>query len=97
MTPAALHLSCRGHGHGHVHGHGPDPIPCNTRIPTEFVQGLLGAGSFGCVVAGRKTRGAGAGGQLVAIKIFEKNGIVAEEGGVERLRAEKEVRYGPDA
>ena len=93
MTPAALHLSCRGHGHGH----GPDPIPCDTRIPTEFVQGVLWAGSFGFVVAGRKTRGAGAGGQLVAIKIFEKNDLVAEKGGVERLRAEKEVRYGPDA
>ena len=91
MTPAALHLSCHGHGHG------PDPIPCNTRIPTEFVQGVLGAGSFGFVVAGRKTRDAGAGGQVVVIKVLEKNEIVKEKGGVERLRAEKEVRYRPDA
>ena len=81
MTPAALHLSCRGHGHG------PDPIPWDTRIPTESVQGVLGAGSFGFVVAGRKTRGAGAGGQLVAVKVIEKNELVAERGGVERLRA----------
>ena len=89
MTPAALPLSC--------HGHGPDPMPCNTRITTEFVQGVLGAGSFGFVVAGRKTRGAGAGDQVVAIKVLEKNELVAQKGGVQRLRAEKEVRYGPDA
>ena len=73
------------------------PMPCNTRITTEFVQGVLGAGSFGFVVAGRKTRGAGAGDQVVAIKVLEKNELVAQKGGVQRLRAEKEVRYGPDA
>ena len=65
------------------------PIPCNTRKPTEFVQGVLGFGSFGFVVASRKTRGAGAGDQLVGVNVLEKKDVVEE-------RAEKEVRYGPD-
>ena len=63
-------------------------IPCDTRKPIKLIQGVLGFGSFAFVVAGRKTRGAGAGDQLVGVNVLEK--YVVEE------RVEKEVRYGPD-
>ena len=58
---------------------------------------MVGFCSFGfVVVAGLKTDGAGAGDQVVAVKVFKKEDVEAERDGVQRMRAEKQVRYGPE-
>ena len=65
-----------------------------TRPEHGLVQGLLGSGSFGFVVACKKRDGFGATEEAaVAIKVFSKADVEIAPDRLKEMKAEKEVKH----